>query len=128
MADHEELLSIGRKFEHMTVSQQFLRLWNWSGKKIQIGGGLEGSSDPEIPFLIYEQTMFQHRPIGHVVGASPGLQKITLGIELNQRRRRNATLADRRRLRCPCVSRRDLARAIDHPNVIVLIDDKPRGI
>ena len=48
-----------------------VELENGRGKKILIGSGLESSSDPEVPILIDEETMLEHRPMRQISGPSP---------------------------------------------------------
>src|SRR5258706_10897248 len=89
-------------------------------------------SQPDISFTIYEDRVLSagtrlfnslRRPAGRVTGASPAFNQVARSVELQNRRRGDATVRSRRLRGRTVLIGVDVPRTIEHPNVVVLIRD-----
>ena len=83
--------------------------------------------DPDVPVTIDVDGLLVG-PAGHVPRAAPALEQVAVWIELEDGRSRDAAIGARRVGRRPVLVRPDLARAIEHPHVIVAVDGERRDL
>ena len=79
--------------------------------------------DVHVVLLVDKDRMLRFRPARHHVGLAPGTQQISLPIEFEHRRRRNAAFGGGRIERRVIVRLVEVTRTVQHPEVIVLIDE-----
>src|SRR5215471_7407849 len=89
---------------------------------------LRVSAEPHVIFVIHEDCVLRAEPLVTRPHATPGLEKLSVRIELQYGRRRNAALGLRWIERGGLLAIRDCRRTVKDPHVVVGIDGGPADL